>query len=102
MTGVSQMNDMKYDLNGQTAKIPWQELQRFFAQGRVWQVAEGADLVAVASAMADDDSAQVKIWQHEGVLGPVSDTQASEWISLDSQVWAVTVAPFVLVQTVSE
>ena len=95
------MDEVKQDLNGQTARIRWTELQRFFAQGRVLNVAEGTDLVAVAAALANDDTAQVKIWQHEGVVSPVSDAQASKWFDQDDEVWAVTVAPFVLVQAVT-
>ncbi len=94
------MSKLKSELNSQTAKIPWTELQRFFAQGRVWLVDQQQDLVQVAAAVADDQSAQLKIWQYDGTISQVTDLQASEWLASQASVWAVTVAPFVLVQLI--
>ena len=91
-------NETYFKLAQETAQIRWAELARFFAQGRVLRVADGLDLTVVAAAMADDDAAQVRIWKRANELAPVADDTARRWFEQDRSVWAVTVAPFVLVQ----
>lgn len=91
-------NETYFKLSGETARIRWADLTRFFAQGRVMRVADGLDLPAVAAAMADDDTAQVKAWKNAGELSALDDATAATWFDADIDVWAVTVAPFVLVQ----
>lgn len=85
-------------LNSETAKIPWLELQRFFAAGKVMRVAAELDLVEVAYAMEQDDVEQVKEWTLASQLEPVSDNQARQWIDGQASLWAVVVKPWVLVQ----
>jgi hypothetical protein len=89
-----------HKLNGETAKIPWRELQRFFAQGKAVVVDGALDLLAVAEAVSADRAAEVEEWMRTGQLGQVSDQQALEWFQTDSLVWAVVVKPWVLVQAV--
>ena len=83
----------------ETAKIPWQDLQRFFAGGKVMLVDPGLDLVDVAYALQEDDIERVKIWIEAQQVTPVSDDQAKDWISSNATLWAVVVKPWVLVQT---
>ncbi len=85
----------------ETARIPWQELQRFFAAGKVMLVAPGLDLVDVAFALQEDDVEQVKTWTEALQVIPVADDQAKEWITDDATLWAVVVKPWVLVQTIN-
>jgi hypothetical protein len=85
-------------LNGETARIPWNELQRYFASGLVIQVNEELDLVDVAARVAQDDTATVSQWMNENRLGKVDDEQAQAWLKADAQVWAVVVRPWILVQ----
>ena len=86
---------------GETAKIPWLELQRFFASGKViWLDAE-LDLVDVAHAMQQDDVQQFGAWSARGQLAPVSDEQARAWVAANSLLWAVAVKPWVLVQEIT-
>jgi hypothetical protein len=87
-------------LTTETAKIPWRELQRFFAQGRVIHVAAGLDLVDVAARISEDQAEQVEAWMGAGELSRVSDEQARRWIDADALVWAVVIRPWVLVQSV--
>lgn len=89
-------------LTAETAKIPWRELQRFFAQGRAIQVAPSLDLIDIAARIADDDAEQVEAWMNAGKVEPVSDHQARQWIDADALVWAVVVRPWVLVQPVTD
>ena len=89
-------------INRETARISWQELAPFFAQGLAVGVAEGMDLVEVAYQFAVDNGEQVKTWMESDQVGPVKDEQASVWLEADADVWAVVVKPFVLVQYVKE
>lgn len=90
------------ELVSETAKIEWVELQRFYAQGKVLHVADELDLVQVASAFSQDDVEKVKKWTQSQQVQAVIDAQALRWVENDAMVWAVTVAPFVLVQSVVE
>ena len=83
---------------GETAKISWLELQRFFAAGKVFRVDDGLDLVEVACAMQRDDVTRVGDWTARGWLAPVSDDQARQWVAAEQVLWAVAIKPWVLVQ----
>ena len=85
----------------ETAKIPWLELQRFFAAGKVMRVAPELDLVDVAMALQEDDIEQVKIWTEALQVSPVNDDHARSWVTSNTSLWAVVVKPWVLVQTIS-
>ncbi len=85
-------------LLGETAAITWQELQPFFARGALLQVAGEADLVEVAVAVAEDDQAKVAAWLTGGQLAKMPAEQAQDWLERDPDLWAVVVAPWVLVQ----
>lgn len=83
----------------ETAKIPWQDLQRFFAAGKVMLVAPGLDLVDVAQAIQEDDIERVKTWAEEQQVIPVPDDQAKTWLTSNATLWAVVVKPWILVQS---
>ena len=85
----------------ETAKIPWLDLQRFFAAGKVMLVAAELDLVDVAYRFQLDDIEQVKIWTENQQVSPVNDDQAKHWVASDALLWAVVVKPWVLVQTIT-
>jgi len=85
-------------INTETAKIPWQDLQRFFASGKTLLVSNQLDLVDAAYALHEDDSKQVAEWIDQQQLVAVSADQAKRWVEDDSLVWAVVVKPWVLVQ----
>jgi hypothetical protein len=86
----------------ETAKIPWLELQRFFAAGKVMLVAAELDLVDVAYAFQLDDIEQVKTWTESLRVSPVNDDQAKHWVASDALLWAIVVKPWVLVQTITD
>lgn len=85
-------------LSMETAKIEWVQLQRFFAAGNVYQLRIGLDLPVLAEKCKSDDTAHIKQLLDTGDLKKVSDEQARIWINQDAIVWAVVIAPFVLVQ----
>ncbi|EIJ35620.1 DUF2288 domain-containing protein [Thiothrix nivea] len=86
-------------LNLETARISWAELERFFAAGKVIQVAAELDLVAVATHFAEDNSTPIKGWLQTGQLHMLTDATAKHWVQTNPQnLWAVVAAPWVLVQ----
>lgn len=89
-------------LLGETAMISWQELQPFFARGALLQVAASCDLVEAAQAVAEDDREKVAAWLASGELAKVDEAGAEDFLARDPQLWAVVVAPWVLVQERAE
>jgi hypothetical protein len=85
-------------LNAQTGRIEWPELARYFARGLVVCVNPGEDLLAIAEALIDDDSAAVTAMMEAGRLHRADDRDAKRWEARQSSFWAVVVAPWVLVQ----
>jgi len=88
----------KAKVNLETSQIAWKELQRFFAAGLAISVAAELDLVEVAFQFSVDNKTQVEQWLKAGLVAPVADQQASDWYQNDSEVWAVVIRPWVLVQ----
>ncbi|MCW3150074.1 DUF2288 domain-containing protein [Stutzerimonas stutzeri] len=95
---TDQASTLYAKLLGETASITWQELQPFFARGALLQVASDFDLVEVALAVAQDDRTKVAAWLGGGQLLKMDATQAQDWLERDPDLWAVVVAPWVLVQ----
>ena len=85
-------------LLGETAPISWQELQPFFARGVVLWVAAALDLIAVALAVAEDDKASISAWLAASKVNVLNPVQAEDLLTRDPALWAVVVAPWVLVQ----
>jgi len=95
---LSSEEETRVRIIAETAKIPWKELLRFFAQGVVVLVKPGLDLVDIAYEVIQDNEQQVKLWMQAGDLQNVSDDQAKEWLEANALMWAVVVKPWVLVQ----
>lgn len=85
-------------LNSETARIPWRELQRFFAGGYTLFIDEQLDLVDVAYQMQQDNASQIEQWMNGGQVRQVSNEQAREWFNDERELWACVVKPWVLVQ----
>lgn len=91
-------DELRAKINGETARVPWKELERFFASGAVIAVSNDLDLVEVAYRVASDDKDAVAKWMSENRIGRVSDVQASAWLQADVSLWTVVVKPWILVQ----
>jgi hypothetical protein len=85
-------------VNLETSKIAWKELQRFFASGSAVFVTSPLDLVDVAYQFSIDNKTQVAQWLQDNQIALVSDQQAISWLESDTEVWAVVVKPWILVQ----
>ena len=94
----SEASTLYLKLLGETAPIAWQELQPFFARGAVLRVAGSLDLIAVAEAMAEDDKPRIMPWLATGELRKLAVADAEDYQARDPRLWAVVVAPWVLVQ----
>lgn len=89
-------------LHLETGRIRWRALQRFFAQGVVLKVAPERDLVKVAALFASDDAAALAPLLNTSEIIAPDDAIARDWFHDDVEVWSIVVAPFVLVQELSE
>ena len=86
------------NLLAETAKIPWKELQFFFAGGKAIFVDTELDLIDVATQFTNDNKVAVEQWMKKQLVMHVPDDKAKAWYENDSTVWAVVVKPWVLVQ----
>lgn len=83
---------------GQTARVPWRELQPHYARGAVVSVSSQCDLVEVAVQLGMDNTSAFQAWIESGAVAAVDDEQALSWFESDAELWAVVAAPWVLVQ----
>ena len=97
---MSENIDPAQSLLGETAKIPWRELQLFFAGGKAIFVDKDLDLIDVATQFTNDNKTVVEQWMQRNQVLPVTDDKAKKWYEEDAMVWAVVVKPWVLVQEV--
>ncbi len=85
-------------LNGETARIPWSVLQRHYARGVLVTVHPDLDLVTIAAHMARDEAAAITSHLDAGDVHRSDVDEARDWHARDAMLWAVVVAPWVLVQ----
>ena len=90
--------DLRLKINRETARLPWTELERHFAQGTVIYVSEELDLVDVAVRISHDDKDNIAAWMADGKVAKVTDLQAQTWTESDALLWTSVVSPFILVQ----
>jgi len=90
--------ELHLKINSETARLPWAELQRHFAQGSVIFVSPDLDLIDVAVRISHDDKASIAAWLADGKVGKVTDEQAQAWTEGAALLWTSVVHPFILVQ----
>ena len=90
--------ELRAHLHGETAKLPWSELERHFAQGVVIKVEKGIDILDVAIVIARDDKDSLEAWMKDKKVMAVEIEDAKKWHEADADLWSLVVAPFVLVQ----
>ena len=89
---------LKRKLNLDTGKISWQALAEHQQNEAVVEVDSGLDLIQVACEFVRDNREKVEKWLNDGLVSKVSDEKAERWQQSDKELWAVVVAPWVLVQ----
>lgn len=96
--GAAREARLRREYHGQTAQIPWQDLQTHYARGSVISVSPELDLVEVAVQLGLDNTIAFQGWIDAGAVSPVSEGQALSWFDSGAVLWAVVAAPWVLVQ----
>ena len=95
---MNEDESLKQKLNRETAKIHWRALEDHHKQGAVIMVSSNLDLITVAIAFAEDNRPLVEKWLNQAEVAKVSQTQAATWTESNPELWAVVIAPWVLVQ----
>lgn len=86
------------EFNASAATIPWRELERYYAAGLVRTLSEGQDLIEVACDLAEDKAGPIQSLIDQGELEAPTAEQAQSWHDENRSLWALVVAPWVLVQ----
>lgn len=89
---------IRQKLNHDTAKIKWGALHEHQQIECVIAVSTDLDLIDVACEFTLDNHDLVKVWLERAQITKVSDEQAQQWKIEERELWAVVVAPWVLVQ----
>ena len=93
---------LKTKLNRDTAKINWSALQEHHQKEAVIRGENSQDLVTVAGEFVQDNHSQVKEWLDQGAIAKVGIERGQQWLEDDIELWAVVVAPWILVQEISQ
>jgi hypothetical protein len=91
---------LKEKLNQETARINWEELQRYYASGTVVAVKPGCDLIDVACHFANDNKLEVESLMKLGTVFQPTDIKVRDWHDRQAAHWAVVIAPWILVQEI--
>ncbi|HKM27213.1 MAG TPA: DUF2288 domain-containing protein [Thiopseudomonas sp.] len=94
----NEISTLYAQLLGETAQITWAEVMPQFAKGNVLWVASQHDLVAVAEYIINDDKKQVSALMQQKALHVLTDATAMDYAARDPELWAVVVAPWVIIQ----
>ena len=78
-TNPDKDTELRDKINSETARLPWAELERHFAQGSVIFVSPDLDLIDVAVRISHDDKDSIARWMADGKIGKVTDEQAQAW-----------------------
>ncbi|MEA1080479.1 DUF2288 domain-containing protein [Marinobacter qingdaonensis] len=98
MSSDPSRDELKAKLNLETSRIHWHDLQTYFARGQVVRVAPELDLLEVATELAADNKSRFEAWMTAGKVGEIPADLAQAWYDSNTELWAVVIAPWVLVQ----
>lgn len=102
MADINDRQAVWQKLNTETGRIAWQDLQTFFAAGQVVFVEQGLDLIEVGVEFSQDNKAVLEPLIRAGKMAVVDDQLAQQWLAESASVWALVIAPWVLVQRIVE
>jgi len=95
---MSANTELRNKIIQETSRIPWRELQYFFASGKAIYVSSELDLVNVAVEISTDNKAIIERWMTENKIAEVSNAQAKQWVNSDAELWSTVISPWILVQ----
>jgi hypothetical protein len=90
--------DLRTRLNLETGRVGWKDIEILFARGMLMAVAPELDLVEVAALTAENETAKMKAWTDQGMVGALTPERAKDWQVREPELWAVVVAPWAFVQ----
>ncbi|MDO6441537.1 MULTISPECIES: DUF2288 domain-containing protein [unclassified Marinobacter] len=102
MSSSRNNDEIKARLNLETSRIRWHELQTYYARGQIVRVSNNLDLLDVASELTADNRVLFEQWLAAGDVGDVSPDLARAWYERNAELWAVVIAPWVLIQDRSD
>lgn len=85
------------DLAHEIDVLPWQDLVRHFAFGRLYVVRKPLTLLEAAKAMKSDDAARLKTAMEKLEFGVPTQDEAQLWHETDRTFEVLVLSPFVLV-----
>ena len=89
----------KAKIVAETAKVAWQEVEVFYAQGKLILVCSSLDLVEVAYQLSVDNTNKTRQWIEARKLVREFSEQAKIFSANSSDLWCVVIKPWVLVQS---
>ena len=90
--------ELKLKLLQETAKMPWTELQRFFASGDALYISPKLDLVDVGCLISIDETEVLEPNIKAGLITRVTDELAQSWYENNAILWTLVIRPWILVQ----
>lgn len=101
---VSTMTDdeLRANFHAETSKLPWVDLEKHFARGVVFKVANGVDMIDVAIVMCRDDKDTLEQWIKEKKVSGADIEDAKKWHESSASLWTLVVVPWILVQEVTK
>jgi len=85
-------------LEGEVGPAGWKVLKPHFLRGAIITVAPDLDIIDVGVRVATDDAAQIEAWMSNGKITKPGHADADVWEKGGTEVTALVIAPFVLVQ----
>lgn len=85
-------------LEGQVGPADWKVLKPHFLRGAIITISPDIDIIDVGVGVATDDTAKIEAWMNGGKITKPAQADADGWEKAGTEVTALVVAPFVLVQ----
>ncbi|MBE9535916.1 MAG: DUF2288 domain-containing protein [Proteobacteria bacterium] len=85
-------------LEGEIGPADWKVLKPHFLRGSIIMIAPDLDIIAVGVGIAIDDAVQIEAWMNGGKITKPSQTDADGWEKAGTELTALVIDPFVLVQ----
>ena len=95
-------SELRSKLEKEQDQLPWKELVRHFAFGRLFIIASELNLVDAAIAVAQDDASSIKQWMDSGQFHTPTEEQAAAWGDNPEILFTINiVSPFVIAKPIS-
>ena len=83
------------------AEVSWRELKIHLQRDSIITVATVLDIIDVAVAVADDDTAAVENWIHAQQLGKPTEEKLNSWGKAEDKLFRMLIVqPYILIQEI--